>query len=111
MHFLGLWDTVGALAFGGLMNNFHLTSPATVKHVAHALTLDELRDAFSPEYWERSGTDTDVDEERGNPVEFRRPVQSRVERDNLQRLLESVRDDLERAVPADDTAAKRDHAN
>jgi hypothetical protein len=45
-----------------LISNFHLISPANVTHVAHALALDELRDAFNPEYWERSGTDTDVDE-------------------------------------------------
>ena len=43
--------------------------------------------------------------ERGQRLEFRKPVES--QRNNLQRLLDSVRADLERAAPGD-TAAKRD---
>ena len=62
VHFLGLWDTVGAIAFGRSFNNFHLLSPDSVKHVAHALALDEVRGSFKPEYWERSSGGTVVDE-------------------------------------------------
>jgi hypothetical protein len=62
VDFLGLWDTVGALAFGGIISRFHLISPESVKHVAHALALDERRGAFRPEYWESSGAGKAVNE-------------------------------------------------
>ncbi|WP_448189493.1 DUF2235 domain-containing protein [Azospirillum sp. sgz301742] len=49
--FVGVWDTVGALAFGKGFNNFHETSPGNVERVAHALALDERREAFGPTFW------------------------------------------------------------
>ncbi len=52
--FLGVWDTVGALAFG-VINDFHLLSPANVGQVAHALALDERRQQFQPTYWTAGG--------------------------------------------------------
>jgi len=61
VDFLGLWDTVGSLAFRGSLNSFHLISPTNVRQVAHALALDEERSAFTPEYWDASGTQV-VDE-------------------------------------------------
>ncbi|MEA9396706.1 DUF2235 domain-containing protein [Lelliottia amnigena] len=51
IEFLGLWDTVGSLAFQESFNKFHQTSPKGVKHVRHALALDEVRPHFSPMYW------------------------------------------------------------
>lgn len=51
VRFLGLWDTVGALAFGKTFNDFHHTSPSNLESVAHALALDEQRRAFVPELW------------------------------------------------------------
>jgi type VI secretion system (T6SS) phospholipase Tle1-like effector len=36
IDFLGLWDTVGALAFGRTLGNFHRINPGNVKRVAHA---------------------------------------------------------------------------
>lgn len=62
VKFLGLWDTVGALAFQGKKSNFHKISPANVERVAHALALDELRRDFEPEFWENSGRTTVVEE-------------------------------------------------
>lgn len=51
IDFLGLWDTVGALAFGRTLGNFHRLSPRNVKRVAHALALDEERERFEPSFW------------------------------------------------------------
>ncbi|WP_074165713.1 T6SS phospholipase effector Tle1-like catalytic domain-containing protein [Enterobacter roggenkampii] len=51
IEFLGLWDTVGALAFQDSFNNFHQISPKGIKHVRHALALDEVRPHFAPMYW------------------------------------------------------------
>lgn len=48
--------------------------------------------------------------DRNSPLGFRKPVQSRVERDNLQRLLDMVRADLE-AVAARDSTVKRDSSD
>lgn len=50
--FVGVFDTVGALAFGRTFNAFHRINPGKVDHVAHALALDELRDAFAPSFWD-----------------------------------------------------------
>jgi uncharacterized protein (DUF2235 family) len=61
VDFLGVWDTVGALAFREI-NNFHLISPGNVKQVAHALALDERRQQFVPSYWTSTGPNTIVDE-------------------------------------------------
>ena len=63
IDFLGVWDTVGALAFGRTLGNFHRISPPTVKRVAHALALDEERERFEPAFWELPATaETQVDE-------------------------------------------------
>lgn len=56
IEFLGLWDTVGAIAFGRTLGNFHRISPANVKRVAHALALDEERERFEPAFWEPAAT-------------------------------------------------------
>jgi uncharacterized protein (DUF2235 family) len=63
IDFLGVWDTVGALAFGRTLGNFHRISPPNVKRVAHALALDEERERFEPAFWELSANaETQVDE-------------------------------------------------
>jgi Uncharacterized alpha/beta hydrolase domain (DUF2235) len=63
IDFLGVWDTVSALAFGRTLGNFHRISPANVKRVAHALALDEERERFEPAFWELPATaETRVDE-------------------------------------------------
>src|SRR5215813_15341806 len=61
--FLGVWDTVGALAFGNSIGAFHHINPGSVRRVAHALALDEERERFEPSYWNKpAGADTQVDE-------------------------------------------------
>ena len=63
VNFLGLWDTVGALAFGNTIGDFHRISPGNVGQVAHALALDEERERFSPSYWETpASAQTKLDE-------------------------------------------------
>ena len=63
IDFLGVWDTVGALAFGRTLGSFHRISPANVKRVAHALAIDEERERFEPAFWELSANArTRVDE-------------------------------------------------
>jgi len=62
VDFLGVWDTVGALAFGDSFNDFHLISPTNVSRVAHALALDEQRKAFQPEYWGSTGNGATIEE-------------------------------------------------
>lgn len=56
--FVGVWDTVGALAFGDGFNNYHQTSPGNVERVAHALALDERRETFAPTLWGARGERT-----------------------------------------------------
>jgi uncharacterized protein (DUF2235 family) len=51
VHFLGVWDTVGALAFGETFNHFHQLNPPNVRCCRQALALDEIRRQFLPEYW------------------------------------------------------------
>jgi uncharacterized protein (DUF2235 family) len=51
VQFLGLWDTVGAIAFGRLLNAYHVLSPGNIAHVCHAVALDEERRRFRPEHW------------------------------------------------------------
>lgn len=61
--FLGIWDTVGALAFGRSIGGFHRINPGNVLRVAHALALDEERERFQPSYWDKpAGSDTQIDE-------------------------------------------------
>jgi uncharacterized protein (DUF2235 family) len=52
IDFIGVFDTVGALAFGHTFNAFHRIHPGNADRVVHALALDELRDAFTPSYWD-----------------------------------------------------------
>ncbi len=54
VHFLGVWDTVGALAFGEAFDNYHQLSPANVRSCCQALALDEQRKQFLPEYFNKS---------------------------------------------------------
>ena len=61
--FLGLWDTVGALAFGRTIGGFHRINPGNVLRVAHALALDEERERFEPSFWQApAGATTQLDE-------------------------------------------------
>lgn len=61
--FLGVWDSVGALAFGRTIGDFHRINPGNVLRVAHALALDEERERFEPSYWDKpAGANTQVDE-------------------------------------------------
>ncbi len=65
IHFLGVWDTVGALGvppefdwlpawFLRLQTRFHDTELApAVANAYHALALDEMRRTFSPSLWTR----------------------------------------------------------
>src|SRR5262245_3814825 len=63
LDFLDVWDTVGALAFGSGIGNFHRINPGNVLRVAHALALDEERERFEPSYWDNpAGSNTQVDE-------------------------------------------------
>ena len=51
VDFIGIWDTVGRLAFGRTVNGYHRISPQNVKVVCHALALDEQRKHFQYEPW------------------------------------------------------------
>ncbi len=60
IHFVGVWDTVGALGLPfsifGLIKDKHLFYDrklgSNIKTVRHALALDEQRDDFEPTIWE-----------------------------------------------------------
>ena len=56
IDFIGVWDTVGALAFGRTLGAFHRINPGNVKRVAHALALDEERQRFEPSFWDAPAT-------------------------------------------------------
>jgi len=56
IYFIGVWDTVGALAFGRTLGAFHRINPGNVKRVAHALALDEERQRFEPSFWDAPAT-------------------------------------------------------
>ena len=59
--FLGVLDTVGALAFGRTIGDFHRINPGNVLRVAHALALDEERERFQPSYWDKpAGSNTQI---------------------------------------------------
>jgi hypothetical protein len=73
IHFLGVWDTVGALGippefprlpliFSFLQPRFHDTELAPiVTHAYHALAMDEARRTFSPTLWtKRAETNKEV---------------------------------------------------
>lgn len=71
IHFIGVWDTVGALGiphpFFGKKYRFHDTKLSrSIRHAYHALALDEKRSLFAPTLWERDtkdATDTDIIQE------------------------------------------------
>lgn len=61
IHFLGVWDTVGALGIptrrlGHILNRRHqfhdVELSGSVKHAYHALAIDERRRPFKPSIWE-----------------------------------------------------------
>lgn len=63
VHFIGVWDTVGALGFPAwgwsfnlrylFRNGFHSLSPNRITdQVCHALAMDEIRTSFLPTLWE-----------------------------------------------------------
>jgi len=56
IDFVGVWDTVGALAFGRTLGAFQRINPGTVKRVAQALALDEERQRFEPSFWDAPAT-------------------------------------------------------
>lgn len=72
VHFLGVWDTVGALGIPddleilNLLDNrgryaFHDTELSDrVPHARHAVALDEIRASYTPTLWTGSGAGQDV---------------------------------------------------
>ena len=58
VQFAGLFDTVGSTVE---RQQHHKLSPANVRHVRHALALDEKRRSFRPTYWNANGA-TEVSE-------------------------------------------------
>lgn len=67
IHFLGIWDTVKS--YGGLnpVSLPHLRHNPIVRHVRHALALDESRSWFTPTTWgqldlDKNGAGTRLDE-------------------------------------------------
>ena len=66
IHFIGVWDTVGAMGLPftifGLIKDKHLfydrKMGSNIKTARHALALDEIRDDFEPTIWEpKEGVD------------------------------------------------------
>ncbi|MBZ5488088.1 DUF2235 domain-containing protein [Halomonas aquamarina] len=67
IHFIGVWDTVGALGIplsllGGLFNNknefYDTKMGSNIATARHALAIDEMRKDFEPTLWEsREGVD------------------------------------------------------
>lgn len=62
IHFVGVWDTVGALGPPGLLGQFlnrnkykyhDIELHPTVLHAYHALAIDERRKPFAPSLWTR----------------------------------------------------------
>ena len=74
IHFVGVWDTVGALGIPddlGLLNlvdnpndhNFHDCSLSLgVRHARHAVAMDEIRKSFQPTLWSNAATHPDAQE-------------------------------------------------
>ncbi|MBP1853234.1 DUF2235 domain-containing protein [Rhizobium halophytocola] len=72
IHFIGVWDTVGALGVPddmALLNliddpkkhSFHDTTlGATVAHARHAVAIDEMRQSFMPTLWDAAPSDPRV---------------------------------------------------
>jgi uncharacterized protein (DUF2235 family) len=69
IHFVGVWDTVGALGipidgirlpFAGRLWGFHDTALSSyVGNAFHALSIDEQRGPFRPTLWQRQAHSTD----------------------------------------------------
>ncbi|KAG8924895.1 hypothetical protein FRC02_010123 [Tulasnella sp. 418] len=57
VDFLGIWDTVGSVGLVGAKLP-HITKNDIVKHVAHALSLDEMRAKFRHKSWKVSNPDS-----------------------------------------------------
>jgi len=66
IHFIGVWDTVGALGIPfsvlGFLNEKHMFHDKKIgpnmRYARHALAIDEKRDDFQPTIWkQRSGVD------------------------------------------------------
>ena len=73
VHFLGVFDTVGALGVPGFMRlapRFHdVQLSAQVLRARHALAIDETRLKFAPSFWEGSAG-TPTEDERVKQVWF-----------------------------------------
>jgi uncharacterized protein (DUF2235 family) len=69
IHFLGVWDTVKS--YGGLWPVMlpHLRHNPIVKHVRHAIALDEKRGWFNMTTWGRLDSDRDRAMTRLEPCE------------------------------------------
>jgi uncharacterized protein (DUF2235 family) len=52
IDFVGVWETVGALALEGSLNHFHQESPNNIQNFRQALALDEQRKEFLPVYFD-----------------------------------------------------------
>lgn len=52
IDFVGVWETVSALALERTLNNFHQESPNNIQHFRQALALDEQRKEFLPVYFD-----------------------------------------------------------
>lgn len=53
-YFLGIWDTVASVGWASNGNPFPSTSSPDVKHVRHAISIDERRIKFPVKLWEAS---------------------------------------------------------
>jgi len=62
IHFIGVWDTVGALGAPGLLGQFinknkykyhDVALNPNIKNAAHAMAIDERRKPFKPSIWSR----------------------------------------------------------
>jgi len=60
IYFTGVWDTVGALAFGDSFNDFHVESPRNIEYFRQALALDEQRRQFLPTYFGDSAAEQSI---------------------------------------------------
>ncbi|MEQ1935124.1 MAG: DUF2235 domain-containing protein, partial [Fimbriimonadaceae bacterium] len=58
VQYLGIWDTVGAIALPGILMDYHQLSTPNVRYVKHALALDEMREQFRPQHWGRADPNT-----------------------------------------------------
>jgi len=52
IDFIGVWETVGALALADSFSHFHQENPNNILHFRQALALDEQRKEFLPTYFD-----------------------------------------------------------